>query len=92
MEKVLTGMETNPDGFFAFIGASKKACTRGDYLQAEKLLKSSLKRAEQQKVAIAHAIVEIMECLLAVYKEQGKDDEVSILQERLDQLYLITKE
>ncbi|MBX9670432.1 MAG: hypothetical protein K2X93_22720 [Candidatus Obscuribacterales bacterium] len=85
-------METNSDGFFAFIGASKKACTRGDYLQAEKLLKSSLKRAEQQRVAIAHAVVEIMECLLEVYKEQGKDDDVSLLQERLDQLCLIAKD
>lgn len=86
MDNILTSKETNSDGFLAFIVASKKACSRGDYRQAEKLLKSSLKSAEQQMVTVEYAIVEILKSLLEVYEAQGKEDDAIAMQSRLEQL------
>ncbi len=81
-------METGLERFQTIMDASKKACQRGDHLQAERLLRSSLKQAERDLAVVEHAMREIMESLSSVYELQGKVEEATLLRERLSTLRL----
>jgi hypothetical protein len=76
-------MEIGLERFQTIIDASKKACQRGDHLQAERLLKSSLKQAERELAVLENAMREIVESLSSVYELQGKVQEAALLKKRL---------
>lgn len=86
MNRQTNEFDRDIEGFYTFIGASKKASERGDYGQAEKLLKSSLKTAEQHLIATEYTVKKIVEALIDVYEKQNKKEELKFLDARLKQL------
>jgi len=86
MENRVIAMDKSSDGFYAFIDASKRASQRGDHRQAEKLLTSSLKRAEEHLLTVQDALKDILENLKEVYEIQGRSAEALALKKRLESL------
>jgi nitric oxide reductase activation protein len=76
----------NFDAFLTLVSASRQASQKGDLKQAERLLKISLKMAEEQLFSIQTATKEVVECLAELYEAQGREEEVYVLQKRLQQL------
>jgi hypothetical protein len=79
----MVNMEIGRDRFQTIIEASKKASLRGDYLQAERLLRSTLKQAERDMAIVEYAIEEILENLATIYELQGRTHEAEVLRDRL---------
>lgn len=71
-------------GIDILIGASKMATARGDYEQAERLLKTSLYRLQQQSQTTAEKMQVVAQGLVELYELQGRAEEASLLQEQLD--------
>ncbi|MDZ4837157.1 MAG: hypothetical protein SGJ27_25510 [Candidatus Melainabacteria bacterium] len=84
MQRRMVYMEMGHDRFQTIIDASKKASLRGDHLQAERLLKSSLKQAERDMAMFEYAIEELVENLAYVYESQGRTEEAQVLRDRLN--------
>ncbi len=82
----LMDIEKDSHGFYTFISASKRATERGDHQQAERLLKTSLKSAEQHIISLEHAVSTMISDLIELYELQGRVPEANLLQERLIQL------
>jgi hypothetical protein len=76
-------MDCNPEGFQAFIDASKRASKKGDLKQAERLLKTGLNSAEQQLYLVEQALNEIVENLIELYTAQSRIEEAELMQQRL---------
>lgn len=87
MERVrTTDSEKGPQGLDAFLGASKKASERGDFQQAERLLKTSIKAAEQQMISTERALSAMLNDLIDLYEAQGRNEEAQVLRQRVAQL------
>jgi uncharacterized protein HemY len=88
MERYSTQMadetsDTSDTNWNAFLSASRSFCQRGDYEQAERLLTSGLKRAEEQIQFVEGAVEEILVDLIELYDAQGKTEEAERLRRRM---------
>lgn len=83
MQSRMVDMEMGREKFRTIIDASKNASKRGDHLQAERLLRSSLKQAEREMAIVEYAIDELVESLASVYEAQGRMQEAEDLRQRM---------
>lgn len=69
-----------------FVILSRKLRNEGDTAHAERLLKSGLKRVESSLHGHELALLEILQELVSIYREQGRLEEHDLLSKRIDQI------